>query len=174
MGVSRDVPNLEVFGFVFGSRPDSPAFGPGGELEVDTGRFARSAYLPGGAELSFPIDDSVFKWWPEGYNDFFRRPKDRGKYGWVLRMMTVHYTPRSRRADAVEVFDHYICKHGDLKESFVREHENDLANAVRAKYPQIDASVRYVRLTNQYRVITRLEYRPLRAVGAAECGIVVN
>ena len=75
---------------------------------------------------------------------------------------------QSRRADALEVWDHFVCKHGDLKESFVLERRNEIADAAKAKYPEIGASTRYQRLASQYLVKTRLEYRPLRAVGKAE------
>ena len=168
MGVSSNsVPDLEVFGFVFGSKPESPAFGPGGELEVETGRFAKSAYEPGGAEMTYPYDDEVFTFRREGFSDFFR-DKKRGVNGWLWRNLHVHYTPRSRRADALEVWDYFVCKHGDLKESFVLERRNEIADAAKAKYPEIDASTRYQRLASQYLVKTRLEYRPLRAVGKAE------
>ena len=168
MGVSeKDVPNLEVFGFVFGSKPESPAFGSGGELEVETGRFVKSAYEPGGAEITYPLDDEVFTFRREGFGDFFR-DRVRGENGWLWRNLHVHYTPRSRRADALEVWDYFVCKHGDLKESFVLERKDEIARAVTAKYPEIDASTRYQRFSSQYLVKTRLEYRPLRAAGKAE------
>ena len=165
--IEEDVPNLEVFGFVFGSKPESPAFGPGGELEVETGRFAKSAYEPCGAEMTYPFDDEVFTLKREGFADFFR-DKKRGSNGWLWRNLHVHYTPRSRRADALEIWDYFVCKHGDLKESFVLARKDEIAKAAMAKYPEIDASTRYQRLASQYLVKTRLEYRPLRAVGKAE------
>lgn len=162
MGVSeKDVPDLNVFGFVMGSRPESPAFAPGGRLETDRSRFAKSAYEPGGAEMTYPVRDGIFSYThPEP--SFCR---------WIWVDAGAHYTPRSRRADVLVVQEYFYCKAGDLPEATARARMNDLADAARALSPDLDASATFQRLTNQYLVTTRIEYRPLRAVGAGEAGL---
>lgn len=157
-----DVPDFDVFGFTMGSRPDSPAFAPGGRLETETGRFAKSAYEPGGAEMTYPVKDGIFK---------YRHP-GRAFCDWVWVDVNAHYTPRSRRADALIVQEYFYCKAENLPETVARAHMNELADAAKALSPDIDATVRFTRLTNQYLVTTRMEYRPLRAIGAAEAGLL--
>ena len=154
----KAVPNLEVFGFVMGSKPESPEFAPGGRLEIDRGRFAKSAYEPGGVEMTYPVRDGIFN---------YKHPAP-AFCSWTWVDVNAHYTPRSRRADVLVVQEYFYCKAGDLPEPTARARMNELAEAAKALSPDIDASASFQKLTNQYLVTTRIEYKPLRAIGAEE------
>ncbi len=153
-----EVPDFDVFGFKMGSRPESPVFAQGGRLEVEKGRFVRSAYEPGGPMMTYPVRDGLFSYTHPG----------KPCCSWIWVDVFAHYTPRSRRADVLVVYEYFYCKHGDLPETSIRARMNELADDAKALSPDIEASARFQRLTNQYLVTTTIEYKPLRAVGAAE------
>lgn len=150
---------FEVEGIVFGSRPAQKAFGAGGELRFETGCWNGSRFERMPERLLYPV----------------RPPAMDVEYDASLcpvrslNAVYVHYTPVTRRLDYFEVWDYFGLM--AAKETDVRQKAFGLLESrIAKKHPEakIRTSMRYVRYSEYYAVVTSVEAREFAAAGEAE------
>ena len=154
---------IDVMGVRFGARATARAFGPDGEFRFELGRPTRVGFETFKAPVFFPLP-------PERL--VFEYPKQL-QTPW--HNLNAHYTPVTRRRDLREVWDYFSSVR--LREADVRKLAlGALADEIARRFPggRIAVSSRFVRYTEQYVVVTRVEARDLAAAGAAEAKAVAS
>ena len=148
-----------VEGVEFGSRPAQKAFCADGELRFDVGRWNGSRFEQIPERTLVPIrPPKMDVEYPE---NAFPVPS--------LNAVFVHYTPVTRRLDYFEVWDYFSLM--KARETDVRHKAFGLLESrIAKKYPEakIRTSVRYIRYSEYYAVVTEVESRELAAAGEEE------
>ena len=155
----ESVAPFAVEGVEFGSRPAQKAFGADGELRFEVGRWNGSRFEQIPERVLFPIrPPKMDVEYPE---DAFPVPS--------LNAVFVHYTPVTRRLDYFEVWEYFSMM--KARETDVRQKVFGLLESrIAKKHPdaKIGTSVRYVRYSEYYAVVTEVSSRELVAAGEAE------
>lgn len=150
---------FEVEGIGFGAHPSQKAFGAEGELRFEIGRWNGSRFEQFGSRMLYPV----------------RLPKMDVEYPEEvvlvpsLSTVNVHYTPVTRRLDYFEVWDYFSVM--KARETDVRHKAFGLLESrIAKKYPEakIRTSVRYIRYSEYYAVVTEVESREFAAAGEEE------
>ena len=154
-----------VEGVELGSRPAQKAFGAEGELRFEVGRWNGSRFEQLPERMLFPI----------------RPPKMDIEYPesvFLVPSLTAvfeHYTPVTRRLDYFEVWHYFSLM--KAKETDVRQKAFGLLESrIAKKYPEakVRTSMRYIRYSEYYAVVTEVSSRELVAAGDAERKAVKN
>lgn len=148
---------LTICDITFGSRPTAKAFGEGGELRFEIGRWDGDRFVPFGDRILFPHPPPEFD---------VTYPKDAPL---MWRNVSKHYTPVTRRLDYFEVWDYFSAKR--FRDEAVREKALGLlASRLAASLPaeKVSISCRYIRYAEQYVSVTCVESRDLAAAGRDE------
>ena len=148
-----------VEGVEFGSRPEQRAFGAGGELRFEAGRWNGSRFEQVAERVLFPIrPPEMDVAYPA---NVFHVPG--------ISAVFVHYTPATRRLDYFEVW-HYFAL-AKAREEDARHAAFGLLEArIASKHPaaKVGTSSRFVRYADFYAVVTEVLSRDLYAAGEAE------